>query len=444
MDLNHLFFKYFVYYPVVVLRGEWIYPHLKRLRRSQYWSRQQLEQHQLEKLNKLLAHAREHVPYYRNILPPSLSRLNELSSLPLLEKAAIREQFSSFLSDRQPLLHRDKTTGGSTGAPVTVRKDSRSMAHELAATWRGYEWAGIDVGDRQARFWGVPMEKSQRLRARLIDLVTNRRRVSAFNFSDAALESYTNELEKFQPKYFYGYVSMLREFAEFVRLRAYSARLRPQAVITTSEVLTESDRHLLAEVFQCRVFNEYGCGELGTIAHECEHGRLHLSAENMIVEIVGPDGAPVPAGQPGEIVVTELNNFSMPLIRYRMRDFGVLSNEACPCGRTLPVLGGIHGREYDILQNTRGDRFHGEFFLYMVEDLKRDGCAIRGVQFVQPAVDRLTIRLVVDEQGFKHAVEILTKQIKDRFDDGVLLAFERVNEILRESSGKLRVIKRDF
>ena len=135
-----------------------------------------------------------------------------------------------------------------------------------------------------------------------------------------------------------GYVSMLETFSKFMIKNHLSFKYPPTCVITTSEVLTDYHRELIGNVFQCRVYNEYGCGETGTIAHECEFGSMHINAENVIVEIVR-DGEVVNDGEVGDIVVTDLNNFAMPLIRYNLKDIGYIDSEPCPCGRGLPILG---------------------------------------------------------------------------------------------------------
>ncbi len=144
------------------------------------------------------------------------------------------------------------------------------MAWELATTWRGYSWAGIEMGDRQARFWGVPLTERERLRAKLIDFIANRKRCSAFSFGREDMEKYTKRLLSFGPTYFYGYVSMLEAYANFFEQMGKRAPFDPKCIVTTSEVLTEYHRRLFERVFSKRVYNKYGCGELGSVAHECE------------------------------------------------------------------------------------------------------------------------------------------------------------------------------
>ena len=441
MSINSFFFKYFVYFPTTILRMEFPYFILNKLNKTQYLSKHSIHEIQFTKLSALLKHARSTTSYYKDNLPEKIDSLDDIKSLPILDKETLRGRSNQFISSKPCGLTASKTSGGSTGAPVTIIKNNFGMANEFAATWRGYEWAGVKIGDKQARFWGVPMNTKAILKSKLIDFVTNRFRLSAFSFSDENLEQYVISLKKFKPIYFYGYVSMIKEFALFVRKNNHENSFNIKCVITTSEVLTDEDRRLISTVFRCPVFNEYGCGEIGTIAHECEKGSLHISAENVIVEILDSEGERVQPGQSGEIVVTDLVNYSMPLIRYRMRDFGCISENQCPCGRGLPVLEKIHGRSYDMLVNREGKKFHGEFFLYMIEDIKKTGVIINGYQVEQKSIDRIVISIVAEELDFEIAKKSLTLKVHDTFDRDIDIEFHKKDSIAREKSGKLRVIK---
>lgn len=440
MDLNRTLFKK-IFYLTLKIRREWFVPTLKQLETTQYWSKPAFERLQLNKLNQILAHAHDHIPYYKGRIPRRLASLSQLGQLPLLEKEDIRSQADDFMWDGS-LFRRLKTTGGSTGAPVTLLKDSRGMTQEMAARWRGYGWAGVKIGDRQARFWGVPRKKKERWRAELIDFISNRRRIAAFGYDEDYFNQALKQLRSFKPDYFYGYVSILDEFADHIISSGQQLGFPKTAIITTAEALTSFGRKKLENTFNTRVYNEYGCGELGTIAHECEEGSLHLNAENIVMEIISEAGEPVEPGESGEIVVTDLSNYSMPLIRYRLRDFGSLGGTSCACGRVLPVLKSIHGRQYDSLVNRQGRKFHGEFFLYIVEDAKKMGYAVDGVQFIQDQNLKIHVLLVCQEHVFSEIKRIVARRISEDFDNGIGVEFQRVRYIPREASGKLRVVKR--
>jgi phenylacetate-CoA ligase len=443
MDANQLFFKFFVYFPIVWGRGQRVPGYLRSLLQSQFLPPSDLASLQTAKLQRILAYAKRSVPYYGKALADmpdaGISTLAQLQELPFTTKANLKQSHRAMMSRERFCLLTKKTTGGSTGEPVTILKTREAMAWELAATWRGYSWAGIDIGDRQGRFWGVPFGKKERGRARLIDFIANRKRCSAFSFSEGDLQAYTAVLEKFSPKYFYGYVSMIEEYAKFFQRHGSTPPFKLKCVITTSEVLTGSHRRLIEEVFSTKVFNEYGSGELGSIAHECEEGSLHVSAENMIVEVI--DGSrPCNAGEVGELVVTELNNYAAPLIRYRTGDFASLSEKPCKCGKTLSVIENLFGRAYDMLKNSEGRLFHGEFVMYIFEEAQRKNLGIRAFQVTQEDVRTFKIKIVPDEQYGRATEEFIAHRIREQFDRDAIVRFERVHQIERAASGKMRLI----
>ncbi len=432
-----------LYRPVSAIQAGPVDRHLRTLVGREREDPQVRDARRLEALRGLLAHASDHVPHYRCVLAGSdvqgIASLSALTELPFLSKSDLQSRKDSLRSEA-PVGHViQKTTGGSTGEPVTVLKSRDAWAWELAATWRGYSWAGVAMGDLQARFWGVPHQSKSRWRASLIDLVCNRIRFPAFKFAEADLHDYHRIIRRKRPRYFYGYVSMLREFAEFMQRRGLTLESPPAAVITTSEVLTDPTRELLQTVFAAPVFDEYGCGELGTIAHECPAGSLHLSEENMLVEILAGD-RPAAPGESGEIVVTELNNLAMPMIRYRTGDFGMLKPRPCACGRTLTVLGNIHGRAYDFVEGPDGRRFHGEFMMYIFEDIRRQGPGIRQFQCIQETPTRFRIRIVPEPGAARTYEELIRARLREHIHPDVEVAFEDVEAITRERSGKMRLI----
>lgn len=426
-----------LYRIVVALEAGPIDPPLRRLLKSQHASLDELRSTQEGRLRSLVEHARRQVHRYRDC--PPVRRIEDLQTLPFVEKEHLQRRSEDFLARAPGRRLIKKTTGGSTGQPVTIWKDRHAWLLELAATWRGYRWAGVGIGDAQARFWGVPFPGRDRRRALLIDRICHRLRLSAFGFDAETIDRYIERLRRFEPAYFYGYVSMISEFADHLLRRDLDWRPDLQCIITTSEVLTEPVRRKLEDVFATRVFNEYGCGELGTIAHECEAGGMHVSAENMIVEILDGDRVCSP-GEPGEVVVSELNNRAMPLIRYRLGDFATLSPAACPCGRSLPLLSGIHGRSYDMVRNRRGERFHGELLMYVFEEIKRKGGGLRQFQVRQESLDRFRIRVVPDRDYGAATEALIRERIREHVGIDTEILFEIVERIDREPSGKMRLV----
>ncbi len=443
--MNSWIARNLLYRPLVRLRGEPVFSLLERYRASQWWPRDRIEELQRELLGRILAHAAREVPFYRQAareagLEPEEVGADHLQAFPLLEKRHLQEHLGE-LSARVPRWRTTvKTTGGSTGVPVRLRKNRRATAAEQAASWRSYGWYGIRPGDRQARFWGVALSRRARLRYRAIDLALNRDRFSAFAFSEEDLARYYRILRRRRPAWAYGYVSMLAQFASYCLDQGLPlADLGVRAVVSTSEVLTRRDRELISEAFGAPVYDEYGCGEVGAVLYECERGRLHLMAENLFVELL-PDPTP-DEPEAARLVVTDLHNRATPLIRYNLGD-RVVPAPPCSCGRGLPAYQRVFGRAYDFITAPDGTRFHGEFFMYLLEEAHDRDLAIGQAQFVEVAPGRIEVR-VVPRPGYEPAQgDILCAWLAERSRGRLTGSAVVAEEIPRLPSGKLRVITR--
>jgi len=441
--IDQFVFRDLIFRPVTWLTGQSFAVPKRWLETTQWMDRNRIVELQLARLNLLLWSARRDSPAYARRLtglPREIKSLDALRLAPTLSKQELRNEHSELRSSNRRLFCVRKTTGGSTGEPVTILKTRSAMAWELAATWRGYGWAGVAVGDRQARFWGVPLNTTARLRARLIDFVCHRVRFSAFAFTRRSFADYDRRLQEISPDWFYGYTSMIAEFARWYRDEGRVCPIQPRAVVTTSEVLSPDDRAIIEMSYRSRVFNEYGCGEVGTIAHECELGSLHTSDENMIVEVLDGD-RPCAPGEKGEIVVTELNNIAMPLVRYRTGDFASYTPKACPCGRSLGVLDQLYGRAYDFIVSPSGRRFHAEFLMYVFEEAQRHEIGIAQFQVRQTDPNTLHVFAVPSPGGFESsAQQRLVKRIHSLLGEDMNIAVTCTERIAREPSGKMRVI----
>ena len=428
---------------MVTARGEPVFRFLRELEASQWVPQEQLQEIQQAKLRRLLVNAHASAPFYRqrdgslNLSRPDA--IATLKSLPFVTKLDLINANVALRNEHYRGRVTEKTTGGSTGQAVTVRKSREATALEAAANWRGFRWEGIDIGHRQGRFWGMPPTAFGRFRARAIDWTAHRRRYSAFQFSREDIGRYLAELSRFKPHYLYGYASMLRCLAEYLRDESLVFPAPLRAVVSTSEPLTPPDRELFAQSFGAPVFNEYGCGELGTIAHECEKGSLHVHAENLLVEILDPDTG-LPANGPGEVVVTELNNTAMPLIRYRLGDFAEMSFRGCACQRSLPTLHNVFGRSYDMVRNRAGQQFHGEFFMYIFEDARRRNMGITAFQAIQEDLDHVTVKVVTSSAYGDASESFVRERIRAGLGASVEVSFQQVPEIARERSGKMRLV----
>ena len=436
----------FIYPATVWLVGEKaLFRSLREMRVNQWLTAEELERRQSKALRALLRQAIQHCPWYQarpefRAVEAAEDPIAHLNLLPTISKTTIRTQPSLLMAAPLPSRTTTKVTGGSTGEAVTVIKDRRATARERAAMWLGYSWFGVNIGDRVARFWGAPSATSRRVAVRAADFAMHRIRFSAFAFRDEDLEHYWRQTVAFKPAYLHGYVSMLEAFARFVGERGYDGHQLPlKSIVATSEVLNRPQRELLERVFGVPVQVEYGCGEVGPIAYECEKGSLHLMVENLVVEVVREDGVPAERGESGSILITDLTNYAMPLVRYEIGDSGVLG-EACPCGRGYPVLERIWGRAYDFIESPDGRRYHGEFFMYLFEDLRRDGYSVGQFKVVQSDPHRIEV-LMAGVQSNGESVIGRVRESLARSLSGMSIHVRLVDEIQRTASGKMQVIE---
>lgn len=439
--MNKTLSKYLFYYPVVTLRGERVFHYLDRYRRFQHQSPQEIEAYQLENFRRIVGHAQRHSEFYRKLYrdaglndardlqtPADLQRLPTISKQDIISSHAEICTYSSRWSTT-------KTTGGSTGQPVRIRKNPEALARERAATWRAYEWAGVSIGDPQGRFWGVPHAEVNKRKSRIVDFIANRRRISAFNLTPASLAEYYATLSEFRPRYLYGYVSAINALADYVQQQQLPPLPGLASVITTSEILTPQIKANIGAAFKVGVFNEYGCGEVGSIAHECEAGSMHIMADNLYLHIDGP------AGSPGEIVVTDFFNTAMPLVKYRLGDFATLETGTCACGRTLPRLQGIHGRAYDLVKTSSGKQIHPEAVIYIFEDIQKSSKAFMQFQAIQTAIDQMTVKIVPSPSWSTSTQQYLIAELQRHIAADMTFSIELCEHIERERSGKMRVVK---
>lgn len=443
--MRRWFFGQIAYPLAVRTRGEHaVFERLEKLRSLEAKSDPRLvEAVQQRALAEILSIA-SRVPHYSTMLSdrdwstPELA-LQALREMPPLEKAMVQEERSRLESQEYTGRVIRKTTGGSTGRPVTIVKNSEAVAREMAASWLGYGWFGIGIGDPCVRFWGQPVSNiKRRLRYLAADAAMHRITLSAFGYTKADLRNYISTTQKFRPRYLYGYVSALEDLARTARDEgAHIPSLR--AVVTTAEVLTEAQRIAITEGFGVPVQNEYGCGEVGPIAYQCPKGSLHLLPANQLVEIVRPDGEPAGRGEIGAVLITDLTNHAMPLIRYRVGDNAAFGG-SCPCGRPFPTLLQVFGREYDFVEAADGRRYHGEFFMYIFEDLRQQAPDLAKFCVVQTSLDHLVVKVVSSAES----ADVSLKKVQEEFSRRLphfRVDVELVDRLTRMPSGKMRIVE---
>ncbi|MES3020532.1 MAG: glycosyltransferase [Pseudomonadota bacterium] len=415
----------------------------RELEQSQWAGPQQLRQIQLERLRALALHAHTHVPYYRRLFartgfdPHRIDSLLDLRRLPVLRKDDLRSHAGSFRSNVAPPLARSNT-GGSSGEPLVFFIGKERVAHDVAAKWRATRWWDVDIGEPEVVVWGSPIELAAQDRVRqLRDQLLRTTLIPAFDMSSAKLDKYVARIRKLRPAMLFGYPSSLSLIARHAAARRVPLDdLGIRVAFVTSERLYDDQRALIGKAFGCAVANGYGGRDAGFIAHECPAGGMHVSAEDIIVEILGPGGQPMPDGETGEIVVTHLATRDYPFIRYATGDVGALARTPCPCGRTLPLLKHIEGRSTDFLHAEDGTVMHGLALIYILRDLPQ----VRAFKIVQESI-ALTRVVVVAMPALGATLRArIETGFKARLGAGVTVLIDEVGAIAPDPSGKFRYV----
>ena len=405
----------------------------RRLLKSQWWPRERLEAEQSKKFVALIRHAAEKVPYYSRVFreaeidPTGIRTAEDLQRLPVLEKNILNANFNDLVSrDFPPRRLLYYSTGGSTGLPTRFYHDTIEMAWTEAAVHRSYSWAGYRRGEKFLLISGLPGEKGSlvgRLRR-----FQGQRRVSLFGAGEKETAEIVDYILRLRPRGIKGYVSWLRVIARELEKR--KSDWHPAHVITSSEKVSPEDRTALRKGFKVEPFENYSSREF-MLAAECpEHNGLHIAAENVIIETV-KDGQPVGPGELGEILVTDLNRYGMPLIRYAIGDAGVLSARGCPCGRGLPFLEEVVGRVSDIIRTPDGKYIAAPAVAHIFKDLP-----VKKFRVIQETEKELLIKVVKGE-GYSPSHE---EYIKGAFT-GINSRVEYVDDIPVPASGKNIIVQ---
>jgi len=413
------------------------------LEQTQWWPPMQLRALQLQRLQALLQQAAAQVPYYRGVFrhagfdPARLTDVADLQRLPFLTKALIRAHTDALRHPRAQRLARFNT-GGSSGEPLVFYIGAERVSHDVAAKWRATRWWGLDIGDPEIVVWGSPIELGSQDRIRAWrDRLMRTTLLPAFEMSETKLDAFVRTIRARRPAMLFGYPSALSHIARHAEARGQRMDdLGIRVAFVTSERLYDDQRAAIARVFGCRVANGYGGRDAGFIAHECPHGGMHLTAEDVIVELLDAQGQPVPDGEAGEIVVTHLATRDFPFVRYRTGDVAVLGDEPCACGRGLPVLNEIQGRTTDFVVAADGTVMHGLALIYVIRDLP----GVDGFKITQQS--RLLTRVeLVAGPGFDDAlVPRIVAGLRQRLGAEVDVRVERVAAIAPEKSGKYRYV----
>ncbi len=428
-----------VIFPLVELsRGTGILKTLKFLEDSQWWTPDQIRDFQERRLRELIQDSYTNVPYYRStfdklgLKPEDINSPEDLQKLPVLTKDIIRRNFPDSMiarniPRRRLLLNH---SGGSTGEPLSYYLDRQAESWRFASLLRFWKWAGYEPGTRWVRLDLIAHDKlSQKMMDKLGLCLFFR--LSAMN--QDTLRASVEEIGKYSPQIIRGYASQVFLLAKYLKDNAITD-IRPSSVITTGDMLYPHYRALIEEQFGRSVYDTYG-GNSIIISGQCEAGAYHIAAENIVLELV-KDDRPAKPGEVGTVLVTDLGNYGMPFIRFRIGDLASPSQETCKCGRGLPCMSSVVGRDTDIVVTPEGSYLVAYFFGHIFESMT----SVDQFQVVQETGDEIEVKIVKNDTFSDQDAKYIEDAIRQGAGEKLRIKFNFVRDIPVPRSGKIRLV----
>ena len=441
---------------VAAKRRSAVFRHLKQLERTQFDPTEVVRARQLTMLKAQLRHAYATVPFYRRtwaaagVHPDDVRSFDDFRHFPVVTKTDIRKHAAEMLSEAyRGAKLRTKTTSGSTGVPLRILLDERGAQWKAACTLRADEWSGWRLGQRVAKVWGNPEYRHFGVRGRLTNHFVDRAvYLDTIGLTEDRIREFVAAVRRHRPGLVFGHAHSLYMLACALNKSGVSD-IRPNGVISTAMPLHDYQRKAIEQALGVSVTNRYGCEEVSLIACQCErHRGLHVAAESVFVEVLAngrrqPAGGANPNHRPadsdrspcGPLLVTDLVNFAMPLIRYQIGDVATVSDTPCGCGRGLPVLEKVEGRDADYVVTPAGSLISGisltENFAVLIKGAAQ-------VQIIQEAVTHLRVRMVRDPIFDAESERQIRELVLKTFGPTMSYDLEFVDLIPQEPSGKYR------
>ena len=389
-----------------------------------------------------MTHAKQTTEHYCDLdIEPvrSATTVQEaLKNLPFLDSETLRQDPESLVSN---VVDTDDcialSTSGTTGTPKITYHDKPSHIKYWAVMNRFWSWGGCRYGDRRASFTGnkiVPANQFQGPYGRH-DRANNRLLLSSYHLGDETVDAYLDEIEEFEPEFIDGYPSSIRYCAQ--RAIETDRDIKIPACFPTAEMLREEDRAIIEEGLSTKVYNQYGSTEGAAIVTECSGGQMHVNPEIGIIEVLDEKGESVSEGEVGEIVLTALNNRAMPLIRYRIGDMGrgPPVYRECKCGREMPIIEEIIGRQDEVVITKDGRRV--PMLSYNVFKYTE---SVSESRIIQESVNEFVLQIVPDDGYTDEQAHIAIKKLKDRVGEDITVKVQVLDSIPRTEAGKYRAV----
>lgn len=417
---------------------------LFELNRTQWMKKADAEKRQNKRLRSIIKHAYSNVEFYNRKFKEAGIKLSDIRTVSDLHKIPFTYKSEIQKLPEQEILAKNvnvrkiiaKRTSGSTGIPLKIFFDKKARNYDAASWIRAYLTNGVKPWDKFALVVD-PHSASQK--QPLYNRFGILRREYITIFDD--VETQIRKLQLIKPNVIQGYPSVLALLAREVKKECLKFNVK--RIFTEAELLNKLSRLNISSGFNCGVYDLFATREFGLIAWECkEHFGYHINSDNLIVEFVR-NGETVREGERGEITCTSLTNYAMPLIRYRLGDVGIPLGQECPCGRSLPLMKVIEGRANDLLITPKGKIISPLIFHPFPFQELEFFSKVEQFRIVQEKIDEISIDLVMAEsfrEDPQESFKIAEKRMKKVFGEKVKVAFNIVERLPRDPSGKLRTV----
>ncbi|MBD3189756.1 MAG: hypothetical protein GF308_03890 [Candidatus Heimdallarchaeota archaeon] len=427
--------------------GKSIFNELNKLKKYEKQSINENLKTQQKNLEKILLYSWKYVPYYKKILEEAKVVVNEeillenFHQVKILDKEILANNFNSLITTNKKFRRNMYTnySGGSTGTPTKFIQAQHYRIREMAAKWYYYTLIN-SFPCKHIKLWGSERDIIQAkfsIRSRMMNFLQQRKILNSFQMTQKNMFDYTNEINKYKPIIIEAYAQSIYELAIFIKnnnLKIFS----PEGIIASAGTLYPSMKKLIEDVFQCVVLNRYGTREVGDVACSCEKNQgLHMNIINNYIEILDDNLQPAEPGEIGQIYITKLTNFTMPLIRYKIGDLGIPSkNTECGCGRGFPLLEFVEGREMSVFKTKDGTIVPAEFFIHFIGVVFNKGI-ISKFQVIQNDYDKITIKYILQERenldGYKKQISYAIRRV---MGEDCQIFWREVDQIPNLPSGK--------
>lgn len=407
------------------------------------WTPEQLKTHQWHELKKLLHHAYDNTTFYPEFWAKvgvhsvdDIQNMADFEKLPFVTKQDIAAHYQGLVATNYSN-NIKKATGGSTGQPFRFELNTDSNTRREAIMWRGYGWLGAGLGEKTLYLWGADIGQPTKLKAlknNLYHAFYNRKMLNSFAMNSNNMHEYVDDINSYRPKALVSYVNPLYELAKYIIDKNITV-FSPKTILTGAEPLHDFQREVIENAFNCNVYNTFGCREFMLMSAECkEHKNLHINIDHLVVETISDSGTSI-TDESGDLAVTDLYNYGMPLIRYLNGDRATLVNSPCGCNNPLPIMKSIDGRKLDIIKTPSGKKIPGELFPHLFKEFE----SITRFQVKQSKIDKLNISMIVNQELSASDQQKIKDEINKYAEGELTLLLSFVDDIPLTVSGKHRV-----